>query len=125
MRRPPQEADKHSNEDRYAVVTGVLRPICGMAHANTNCATSSATISQCSVFAVAVYPVDLDMVSLRLAMELTVPICVSAVMSSPEAPSSSGHEYAAGDAGCTRALHFVVVSLLERIQVRAFNRSLS
>src|SRR5262249_58241861 len=42
MSRPPQEADKHSNEDRYAVVTGVLRPICGMAHANTNCATSSA-----------------------------------------------------------------------------------
>src|SRR5215510_235638 len=34
-------------------------------------------------------------------------------MSSPKAPSSSGHEYAAGDAGCTRALHFVVVSFLE------------
>src|SRR6476660_2880549 len=31
-------------------------------------------------------------------------------MSSRKAPSSSGHECAAGDAGCTRTLHFVVVS---------------
>src|SRR5262245_29123472 len=28
----------------------------------------------------------------------------------PKAPSSCGHECAASDAGCTRTLHFVVVS---------------
>src|SRR5262245_10671329 len=39
----------------------------------------------------------------RLVLEQTAPICVPAVMSSREAPSSSGHEYALGDAGCTRA----------------------
>jgi hypothetical protein len=45
-----------------------------------------------------------------LALEQRVPICVGAVMSSRKAPSSSGHECAAGDAGCTRTLHIVVVS---------------
>jgi Superinfection immunity protein len=45
-----------------------------------------------------------------LALEQRVPIYVEAVMSSRKAPSSSGHECAAGDAGCTRTLHFVVVS---------------
>src|SRR5262245_40678038 len=47
-----------------------------------------------------------------LELEQTSPICVSAVTSSPPAPSSSGHEVASGDAGCTRAQHFVVVGFL-------------
>jgi len=34
-----------------SVVTGVLRPICGMVQAKMNCATSKATTIQCKVFA--------------------------------------------------------------------------
>ena len=37
-----------------SVVTGVLRPICGIVQAKMNWATSSTTISQCSDFAVPV-----------------------------------------------------------------------
>ncbi len=35
-----------------SVVTGVLRPICGIVQAKMNWATSNTTISQCSDFAV-------------------------------------------------------------------------
>ena len=47
------------------------------------------------------------------------------MMSSRKAPLSGGHEYAVGDAGCTRAWQFVVVSFFEAGQARVFSRSLS